>query len=552
MSRTTNDVTLFSNGIGHFRRVYKVAGGKEENFSIPFKRDHIGDVAASLQVFGKVRLTKPPSFTPSNANATSLRIQQNDAYRSLLSSLSGAQVTVKFTNTVKGQYTLLGIDQQEVNYPDRNVTHDFIVLMQNGKIHRRSTVDIEDIHFDEEGVRTEIDKALKNNFQTIKPDSTLMDLCLQAVGDRRGDTEAVVQYTIPVAAWKMRYAIRQDGDSFSLEGAAIIDNNTDEDWDNFRVSVVTGNPISFSTDIANVVMPARKFVRLVDATALGNVDVAEGFPSDNAYSLQQLASGDANLDSFEAACPTAPRSLPKGSARALVVWVRRCPLPTIALSEWMPCFSRRGLHGERRGGWRGQQGGRRLLRLHEQGADHNPRPQERRGPDVHRASDQGRCRAALQGEQPRPPPVPHRQVQERDGVLARQGQDGHLQQRHLLRRVRPRSDQAGREPHAAALSGERRQDHQGSQADREPRTALRISDGVGVVEDVYTAVSTYEVENKKDEKFKVAVEHVKALGNAATVNVDFELSGASSWPSRRSCRTAPATGCTSSWPRTRR
>ena len=51
-----NDVTLFSNGIGHFRRIYHIKKSQNEKISIPFKRDHIGDVAASLQVFGKVKL----------------------------------------------------------------------------------------------------------------------------------------------------------------------------------------------------------------------------------------------------------------------------------------------------------------------------------------------------------------------------------------------------------------------------------------------------------------------------------------------------------------
>ena len=94
LSGKANDVTLFSNGIGHFRRVYDVPAGEEALISIPFKTDYIGDVAASLQVFGKVRLDSPPSFTPANSNATSLHIDQANALTSLVKQLSGADVTV--------------------------------------------------------------------------------------------------------------------------------------------------------------------------------------------------------------------------------------------------------------------------------------------------------------------------------------------------------------------------------------------------------------------------------------------------------------------------
>src|SRR5690606_31969595 len=102
-----------------------------------------------------------------------------------------------------------------------------------------------------------------------------MELTLSSL-EKEKETEAQIQYTIPVAAWKMRYAIRSRDGKMTLEGAAIVDNNTDEDWNNFMVSVVTGNPISFATDIADVIVPSRKMVRLVDGTVLDNVDVEDG------------------------------------------------------------------------------------------------------------------------------------------------------------------------------------------------------------------------------------------------------------------------------------
>lgn len=272
MSEHTNDVTLFSNGIGHFRRVYQVTA--EETITIPFKTDYIGDVAASLQVFGKVRLVAPPSFTPANSNTTSLNIDQSDALTSLLKGLSGAKVDVSSIGTPKGiSGTLLGIEVATVEINGAVAEKSFIVVLTELGVRKLSFDHMLNVQFEEESVRTEIDKALKNNFQKIKPDSTLLELSLAPLD---GVAEAVVQYTIPVAAWKMRYAIREEHGNFSLEGAAIIDNNTDEDWDNFKVSVVTGNPISFDTDIATVVVPKRKFVRLVDNVVLSNVDVEEG------------------------------------------------------------------------------------------------------------------------------------------------------------------------------------------------------------------------------------------------------------------------------------
>lgn len=260
-----NDVTLFSNGIGHFRRRYDVAAGSPQKISIPFKRDHIGDVAASLQVFGEVRLDLPPSFTPSNSEATSLKIDRDEAFTAILTNLSGAEVKIG-----SEKYTLLGIETQDCS-------DQYVVLMDEyGRISQIAQKDVANIEFVDDAVRAEIRKALKANFQQIKPDSTFLDLTLSAKEGK--SVEAQVQYTIPVAAWKMRYAIRSKDGKFTLEGAAVIDNNTDEDWDNFTVSVVTGNPISFATDIADVVIPQRRTVRLVEGTVLSNVDIEEAVP----------------------------------------------------------------------------------------------------------------------------------------------------------------------------------------------------------------------------------------------------------------------------------
>lgn len=276
MSKRINDVTLFSNGIGHFRRLFVIAAGKEEKISIPFKSDFIGDVAASLQVFGKVRLNTPPSFTPANSNATALSIDSNDAYKSLLRQLSGSAVKISVRDQADGKYTLLGLDSEQAQEQNRVVHTTYVVVGGNGQVRRFRLQDVTNIDFEDEGVRTEIEKALKANFQQIKPDSTLLDLSMAAI-EGAGDVEAIVQYTIPVAAWKMRYAIREDKGKFMLEGAAIIDNNTDEDWHDFKVSVVTGNPISFNTDIANVVVPKRKMIHLVDGLSISNVDVEQGY-----------------------------------------------------------------------------------------------------------------------------------------------------------------------------------------------------------------------------------------------------------------------------------
>lgn len=314
-----SNVTLFSNGMGHFRRIVNVPAGLVKNISIPFKREHIADVLESLSVFGNVKLARPPSFTPTNSNSTSLSIDPKNAGRSMFTALSGATVQVRshdyglgfgryskkegddfdpgLNANVEGvQYTLLGLE--EIPSADDGQL-DMLAVMRDGEVFR-FLLDTVTVEFLDDAVRSEIDKALKNNFQRIKPDSTFLDLAVEGVdigepSDGQIDETAIIQYKIPVAAWKMRYNVRQDGDKFLLEGTAIIDNNTDEDWNDTLISVVTGNPISFySPDLAAINVPQRQTVNIVEANALGLVGGADA---------ESVGSGRNRDVAARAACP---------------------------------------------------------------------------------------------------------------------------------------------------------------------------------------------------------------------------------------------------------
>lgn len=282
----SNRVTLFSNGMGHFTRHYDVKSSEPKRISLPFNKNHISDVATSLNTFraegGLVRYSVPPSFTPTNAASSTLKIDAKNALRSLLERLSGSEVKIGFVNSSKAEETfrIIGIDSLDsIGVHGEIIKQDAVsVLDSNNTIHRFRLSEINGIRFTNEAVQAEVDKALRANFQSIKPESTFIDLVLEA----DEDSVAAVTYTIPVAAWKMRYSIQQEGDKFFLEGAVVVDNNTDEDWDNFIVSVVTGDPISFMTDIAEIKTPQRHTINLVNTNAVGNVNVENGYALESA------------------------------------------------------------------------------------------------------------------------------------------------------------------------------------------------------------------------------------------------------------------------------
>ncbi|MDP6443100.1 MAG: DUF4139 domain-containing protein, partial [Pirellulaceae bacterium] len=196
-------------------------------------------------------------------------INPGQAIEDLATNLSGAQVRID-----RGgdgfQGTLVGLHQEEEGTGGEPIHAKSVVVLTADGLKRCSLRDIECFQFLDADVQQEIDKALQRNYQRIKPNSTFVEMVLSA----EADTEAIVQYTLPAAAWKISYRLQiEEGKPTALQGYAVVDNNTDEDWTDFRVCVVTGEPITFSTDLAESKTPRRSHVQLVNDEALGAVEV---------------------------------------------------------------------------------------------------------------------------------------------------------------------------------------------------------------------------------------------------------------------------------------
>src|SRR5690348_7380569 len=98
-----NRVTIFSNGIADFRRVFTLAKDEPREVSLDVKKQHVADVLASLNVYGPVSLPSPPNFSPASENQGRLTLDPNSVLENLAVQLSGAKVRlVRPAGTVIG------------------------------------------------------------------------------------------------------------------------------------------------------------------------------------------------------------------------------------------------------------------------------------------------------------------------------------------------------------------------------------------------------------------------------------------------------------------
>ena len=286
---TQNRATIYSNGIAELHRVYSVSNKGEARISIPVRQAHLADVLASLTISGDVKIDSPPSYQPANIDESNLRIDTANSLISLASQLAGANVTI-LQNETEHTGRLIGHQDQEIVTKQGEAAREkYLVVMVDCAIRRIPLREINSIQFTDPVIQAEIDKALSRRLRDIKPNSTFVDFGLSTT---KKSTEAIVQYTIPAAAWKISYRIiLLDDNKIEFHGHAIVDNNTDEDWNDFVIAVVMGQPITFSSDLADSKTPHRSHVNIVQNSALGVVEVEEAMMEMDADMVMMASAG---------------------------------------------------------------------------------------------------------------------------------------------------------------------------------------------------------------------------------------------------------------------
>src|SRR5205823_5616722 len=92
------------------------------------------------------------------------------------------------------------------------------------------------------------------------------------------DRQIVASYMIPTPVWKSSYRlIFSEQSQPTLEGWAIVDNTTGEDWTKVRLAVVSGRPVSFISRLYEPRYLQRATVDLPEDRAAGPVVHEGGF-----------------------------------------------------------------------------------------------------------------------------------------------------------------------------------------------------------------------------------------------------------------------------------
>ncbi|MEN6439680.1 MAG: hypothetical protein ABFD97_13990 [Syntrophobacter sp.] len=258
-------VVLFSSGVGYFEHSGTVQGnGMTE---LRFKSDQINDILKSLVLEdldgGKIGTIAYPSRDPIEKTLRSYQVDitSNPPLADLLNQLRGAPVLVTaHAEQIEG--TIVGLEKRRKTLLGQNnqVVDEWMFTILSGAAMRSVWLDeVQKIELREPVLQQELQKALAAVAETRNQDKKPVTINFQGNGNRK----VRLRYVIETPIWKTSYRLilpQAKGGKSKLQGWAIVENQTDSDWNNVQLSLVSGRPISFIEDLYKPIYISRPVV----------------------------------------------------------------------------------------------------------------------------------------------------------------------------------------------------------------------------------------------------------------------------------------------------
>jgi len=254
-------VTLFSSGVGWFEHTGLVDG--DATAELRFRTSQINDVLKSLVLQdldgGKVGAVGYPSQDPLEKTLKSfqLDVSGNPPLYALLNQLRGAQVQVQVLDaTIDG--VVVGCEQRQRILPNNGGQETVwtLNLVTDGAIRPLALADLRSVKPADAGLRAELSKALAA--LAAARDQDKKPVSLQFTG--KGQRHVRLGYVSEAPVWKASYRLLLTKDKAHAQAWAIVENPTESDWKDVKLTLVSGRPISFIQDLYQPLYAQRPVV----------------------------------------------------------------------------------------------------------------------------------------------------------------------------------------------------------------------------------------------------------------------------------------------------
>jgi hypothetical protein len=260
-------VVLYKHGVGVFERSGRLGAG--ESARLDFNASEMNDVLKSLTIEerggGKITGIRYDAQDTLSHRLGEFPFQISGGMPGLLDQLKGARVELRFGNeTVAGTIvtarTIPGSDKQ----PERDQLN---LMMDSGEFRSVDLSAASGLRFTD----PKLQQQFKDYLTAMSDSRNKEKRSVYIDSTDAKEREVVASYLVPAPVWKSSYRLLFGEKAPLLEGWAIVDNTTGEDWTKVSLSLVSGRPISFVSQLYAPKYVTRPTAELADDVAASPV-----------------------------------------------------------------------------------------------------------------------------------------------------------------------------------------------------------------------------------------------------------------------------------------
>src|SRR5436190_17926572 len=260
-------VVLFCSGVGYFERKGEIEGNAR--IDLTFQVRDINDLIKSMVLQdekGVVSAVSYDSLEPVDRTLKSFAVNltNNPTFGQILTQMRGEKVEVVLQQTATNQPgtisgSVMGIEQQKQPSKDGAVETEVLTMWCAEGVRSVKLSEVQRLRFLNPTMEGEFRRALET--LALSHDALKKAVSLNFTGE--GKRAVSVGYVVENPIWKTSYrlVLDKDGKPF-LEGWAVVDNPTEDDWNNVGMALISGRPISFQMDLYQPLYVPRPTVEL--------------------------------------------------------------------------------------------------------------------------------------------------------------------------------------------------------------------------------------------------------------------------------------------------
>src|SRR5438876_8402503 len=249
-------VVLFSSGVGYFQRQGEVEGDARIDLSFP--AGDINDLLKSLTLQdlngGLVTAVNNDSHDPVERTLKSFAVDLTGqpSLMGLLEQARGEKVEILLQQSAAQQSgtlagTIVGVEAQKQAGKEGPEQVAFLNMWCADGLRSVKLADVQRVRFLNPVLESEYRRALDT--RALSHDAQKKSVSLAFAG--QGKRQVRVGYVTESPVWKTSYRLVLGGKERKpfLQGWAVVENPTDEDWNGVHMALISGRPISFKMDL---------------------------------------------------------------------------------------------------------------------------------------------------------------------------------------------------------------------------------------------------------------------------------------------------------------